>query len=1025
MTQPKTLTMNDETQEATIPDRSSPGPRTAPSVSHQGRGDKWATGGTPTKKIRGRREMTIATWNIRTMAQTGKLQEVIHDLDRYVWHVVGLCETRWKTFGEHLTDDGHVLYYSGEMNKHINGVGFLVNKSIRNSVLGCCSVSSRLITIRLRASPFNITIIQVYAPTSEHKDEEIEEFYTQLQATIHKTNKKDILIIQGDWNAKVGSDAHKDWNKHCGPSCNTTTNERGNRLLEFACYNDLVLANTLGEHKASRRWTWHAPNGTHHQIDYILVQNRFRSGINRAKTRTFPGADVGSDHDLVLMNFRVRLKKINKPKNIRVKFNLDRLKDPTIAESFQAAIGGKFAALLALEEDTEIMTTGFNAVMTETANELLGKHRRKKQPWITDSILDMCDKRRDLKKVKNTTGKEEYKEINKKIRKEMRNVKEEWVEKQCAEIEECISKNNSRRAYQIVKDLTQQKQAKVNNIEDKDGNCLTEEKAIIERWTEYCSELYNHQTQGDPSVLTNQDVSEEDDFPILQEEVEAAIKSLKNGKAAGIDNIPAELIKHGGSAVIDILTRICNKIWQTGEWPTPWTQSLIIMLPKKGNLQQCQNYRTISLISHASKVMLKVILNRMKPMAEEIIAEEQAGFRSKRSTTEQIFNLRVLCEKYSQHQQDIYHVFVDFKKAFDRVWHDALWATMKKYNMGQKLTQTIKELYAKATSAVLVQGTVGKWFHTSVGVRQGCLLSPTLFNIFLERIMTDALEDHKGTVSIGGRTITNLRFADDIDGLAGNEGELADLVKRLDETSSRYGMEISAEKTKLMTNSAQPITTKITVNGTEVETVDQFKYLGAIISEEGSKREIIARAAQTTAAMTKLKTVWKDQNISLKTKVMLLHALIMSIFLYACESWTLNAELQRRIQAVEMRCLRRILGISYMDHITNEEVRQTITQQVRHYEDLLTTAKKRKLSWYGHVTRSNGLSKTILQGTVQGKRRRGRQRKKWADNITEWTGKSFSTTQTLAHDRHKWSQIVKTSSLQSPYDPGGQGTSEQ
>ena len=122
--------------------------------------------------------------------------------------------------------------------------------------------------------------------------------------------------------------------------------------------------------------------------------------------------------------------------------------------------------------------------------------------------------------------------------------------------------------------------------------------------------------------------------------------------------------------MIDVLTEICNRIWRTGEWPTPWTQSLIITLPKKGHLQLCQNYRTISLISHSSKVMLKVILNRLKPQAEEIIAEEQAGFRAGRSTTEQIFNLRILCEKYLQHQQNLYHVFIDFKKAFDRVWHE-------------------------------------------------------------------------------------------------------------------------------------------------------------------------------------------------------------------------------------------------------------------------------------------------------------------------------------------------------------------
>ena len=147
---------------------------------------------------------------------------------------------------------------------------------------------------------------------------------------------------------------------------------------------------------------------------------------------------------------------------------------------------------------------------------------------------------------------------------------------------------------------------------------------------------------------------------------------MKKGKSAGVDNIPAKLVQAGGEDVITAFTTICNKIWQTGEWPTPWTQSLVITPAKKGSLQQCQNYRTISFISHPSKVMLKIILNRLKPQAEKIIAEEQAGFRAGGSTTEQIFNLRILCEKYLQHQQDLYHVFIDFKKAFDRVWHAAL-----------------------------------------------------------------------------------------------------------------------------------------------------------------------------------------------------------------------------------------------------------------------------------------------------------------------------------------------------------------
>ena len=141
------------------------------------------------------------------------------------------------------------------------------------------------------------------------------------------------------------------------------------------------------------------------------------------------------------------------------------------------------------------------------------------------------------------------------------------------------------------------------------------------------------------------------------------------------------------------------------------------------------------------------------------------------------------------------------------------------YNFNTNLINMIRNLYDKANSAVCFNGSTEDWFRTTVGVRQGCLLSPTLFNIFLERIMADALDDHKTTVSIGGRTISNSYFADDMDGLAGSELELANLVERLDKTSIAYGMQISAEKTKLMTNNTNGISSNIRVSGEKLETV--------------------------------------------------------------------------------------------------------------------------------------------------------------------------------------------------------------
>ena len=171
-------------------------------------------------------------------------------------------------------------------------------------------------------------------------------------------------------------------------------------------------------------------------------------------------------------------------------------------------------------------------------------------------------------------------------------------------------------------------------MQDKSGTCLTENEDVLKRWTEYCSELHNYRATGDPEVLNGPPATNNDNHPILREEVEAAVKTSKKGKSAGVDNIPAEMVQAGGEDMISVLLIICSKIWQTGEWPTQWTQSLLITLPKKGNLQLCQNYRIISLINHPSKVMLKILLNRLKPEAEKIIAEEQAGFRPGRSTTE-------------------------------------------------------------------------------------------------------------------------------------------------------------------------------------------------------------------------------------------------------------------------------------------------------------------------------------------------------------------------------------------------------
>ena len=194
------------------------------------------------------------------------------------------------------------------------------------------------------------------------------------------------------------------------------------------------------------------------------------------------------------------------------------------------------------------------------------------------------------------------------------------------------------------------------------------------------------------------------------------------------------------------------------------------------------------------------------------------------------------------------------------------------------------------------------------------------------------------------------------------------------------------------------------MSGQKLETVTGYKYLGSVTTDEGSKPEILSRITQTTAALTRLKPVLNDRSISFSSKIHLMQPLVSFIDLYAGESWTLSAELRRRIQAMEMRCYHKILHVSYKDHVTKEEVCAKIQQPIGPHEDLLVIVKRSKLQWY--VSRLSGLTKTILQGTVKGGRRQGRQKKRWEENIRECTGLEFAKSQRAVENRGTWRKLV-------------------
>jgi hypothetical protein len=413
--------------------------------------------------------------------------------------------------------------------------------------------------------------------------------------------------------------------------------------------------------------------------------------------------------------------------------------------------------------------------------------------------------------------------------------------------------------------------------------------------------------------------------------------------------------------------------------------------------------RTISLIVHASKVLLTIIRSRLKPHIEANLAEEQAGFRADRSTVEQIFVWRQLAERYMEVQDgNLVNVFIDFKKAFDRVWHAGLLRVLQHYNIPRKLIALITSLYSQAVSAVRSGTDISDWFRQTVGVRQGCILSPDLFNLFLDHVLAEALEEYQGGATMNGQRVSNLRFADDIDLMGETVEETQELLNAIHRSSQKHGLEISKEKTNVLLVAKDARTVVIKIDNDTLKQVSHFKYLGTEVTEQNSSSlDIKCRLAQALAGLSNLRTVWQNNRVTLTTKLRLLDCLVLPIALYGCEAWTLTKSDSNKISAFGMKCLRGVLNITWRDHITNQDVAARVSREEDYF---LRIVKERQLRWLGHVLRLDDkrLPKTSLEAHSHGTRYRGRPRISWIDATLEGTGVDLKEAVQLAQDRNIW-----------------------
>ena len=254
-----------------------------------------------------------------------------------------------------------------------------------------------------------------------------------------------------------------------------------------------------------------------------------------------------------------------------------------------------------------------------------------------------------------------------------------------------------------------------------------------------------------------------------------------------------------------MLHSICQQIWKTQQWPQDWKRSVFIPIPKKGNAKECSNYRTIVLVSYASKVILKILQARLQQYMNHELPDVQAGFRKGRETRDQIAYIHWIIKKTRESQKNIYFCFTDYAKAFDCVDQNKMWKILKEIGLPDHLTCFLRNLYAGQEATVRTRHGTTDWIQIGKGVHQGCILSPCLFNFFAENIMRNAgLEEAQTEIKIVGRNINNLRYANDTTVMAESEEELKILLMKVKEESQKVGLKLNIQKTKIMASS--PIT---------------------------------------------------------------------------------------------------------------------------------------------------------------------------------------------------------------------------
>jgi len=991
-----------------IPDRSRPGLTTAAigAVPQQGAAGNYVTVGQRRQRRNGdrrkrggkrarrkqekRRAVTVAlkigTLNVGSM--TGRGREVAAMMENRQIDILCVQETKWKGSKAKNLGGGYKLYYHG-CERNTNGIGIILNAPLVADVVEVKRQSDRIMHMKLDYNGCMINIISAYAPQTGCDEEEKDKFWEDMDNAIVSVSTEERVVIGADLNGHVG-----EGNAGCedvmGKHGFGTRNAGGQRIVEFASRTNMSVLNTYFTKKDEHKITYKS-GGRRTQIDYMLCRRNTLKEVVDCKTLV--GEHVTTQHRIVVCKLQFETKpKRSAPVKPRIRWW--KLKEEDVKEDFKRRVGQTLSQ--DLPEDWKTTTTAIKEIAKSVLGVSSGRRKVDKETWWWNPEVQMCvlnkkQAKKEWDRRQDDRSKVAYKMACKVTKKAVAKAKADAYK---SLYEHLDTKEGEKEAYRLAKQRDQESKdvQQVRNIRDEGGNLLTSEEDILGRWKGYFEKLMNEENPRE--VRTRSATMNMQAVPsISQDEVRKSMQGMKNGKALGPDDIPVEVWKCLGKPAVEFLVSLFNRILGGEPMPDDWRQSTIVPIYKnKGDAHQCGNYRGIKLTSHTLKMWERVIEARTRRDVE--IGEQQYGFMPGRSTTDAIFGLRILNEKYREGQKELHCMFIDLEKAYDRVPRDEVWHCLRSAGVAEAYVRVIQDMYDSSETMVRCALGTTKAFSVKVGLHQGSALSPFLFAVVMDQLTTGIRREAPWT----------MMFADDIVLASECKSQLELDLERWRYALESRGLRISRTKTEYLCGNKKDPQSSIKLQGADVQETDDFKYLGSTIQSNGEcGREIKKRIQAGWHSWRRMSSLLCDRRVSARLKGKLHRTVVRPAMMYGLETVAMTKRQEAELEVAEMKMLRFELGVTRMDMIRNSLIRGTL-----HVASMGNKVREARLRWYGHVRRRDVeyVGQRVLKMELPGKRKRGRPKRRYMDALVE-DMKAAGVQEIDTQDRTKWKQSIR------------------